>query len=334
MKQSVRAWEFQSKYLRDFAVVEERHNGLCLFPATEQLPLLSRAIDEEFKAGLTTRLAATDGRGDSWRKLQLWKASTAFCSFLNSGRPDHLHVQPFYTPEFVTQIAVVQHITKAEAGGNRHWFRAFRGDAFLPDIYLSGKRVTFASHAIDRYAQRTLTFHAHPAIMLVTEFFHTVVAVVQLNGDRPAFAIEAGGTVAVLPYVETATEYLILTTLSPHEVTHLAPLVPPRRLHLHYGPTYTPPTAANFDLNKRTMKLLAYWQTKQPHTDRDKLMENIRASSWTRLVQSVDHVLHVAGHTAGTRMLFHDDIYGPTIVTRNPQPIVPRPESSVPGPKS
>ena len=330
MKPSVRAWPFESKYLRDFAVVEEHHNQLRLFPATEQLPLLAHAIEQEFRAGLTTRLAATDGRADPWRKLQLWKAGSAFCNFLNSDRSDQLHVQPFYTPEFVTQIAVVQHISQAEAGGNRHWFRAFRNTAFLPDIYLSGKRVTFSSHAIDRYAQRVLTFHAHPAVMLVGEFFHSVITVLQLNGDRPALAIEAGGTVVVFPFEETATEFFILTALGPKEITYLAPLAPPRRLNLHYGPVFTPPTTLNFDVPKQIAKLLKYWETKQPHADATKMMNDIRASGWTRTVQLAEHAMRIQGFTETTRLVFHDDVYGPTVLTRTPKPSPPVPAQPAP----
>src|SRR4051812_43638878 len=58
----VRHWPFESKYLRDFEVVEERRDGYRLFPHTEQLPLLSKAINHEFATGLTARLAKTDAR--------------------------------------------------------------------------------------------------------------------------------------------------------------------------------------------------------------------------------------------------------------------------------
>lgn len=114
MKPSVHAWTFESKYLRDFAVVEERH-GLRLYPATAQLPALSCAINREFESGLTTRLANTDARADWWRKLCLWRVAGSFCEYLNGARPDHLHVQPYYTRELLTQIAVVQQITRSTA---------------------------------------------------------------------------------------------------------------------------------------------------------------------------------------------------------------------------
>jgi len=320
MKQSVRAVAFKSKYLRDFSMVDERHGSRHLFPATEQLPALSRAIDEEFKAGLTSRLAATDGRADSWRKLQLWKSGTAFCQIINSERPDHLHIQPVYTPEFVTRIAVVQHITQSESGGNRHWFRAYRDNAFLPDIYLSGKRVSFSSHAIERYNQRSTNNHVNPTVALVSEFFYTVITVVKLNDTNPALAIDAGGTLAVLPFEETATGFFILTTLSPHEVIHLAPIVPMRRLYLHYGPAFTQPAAPIFNIAKHTGKLLERWRRKQPLQVRTATEGSLRSCSWTSIVQLVNTVMHGEGFTEASRLLFHDGVYGPTVLTSTPTP--------------
>lgn len=318
MKQSVRAWAFKSKYLRDFSMVDERQGGLHLFPATDQLPALSRALDEEFKAGLTTRLAATDGRADLWRKLYLWKVGCVFCTFINSERPDHLTIQPFVTPECVTQIAVVQHIRQSEAGGNRHWFRSFRGTAFLPDIYLAGKRVTFSSHAIERYGQRVLAYHAHPVNLLMSDFFQNVVTVLLLNDNRQALAIDAGGTVAVLPFEETATGFFILTMLSPHEVPHLAALIPRRRLHFHYGPDFTPPTVMRFDVDGLIQHLLECWRTKRLHDVPSPAMESIRKRTWTRAVQAVELMMRQRGLTEKTRMRFHDDVYGPTVLTDTP----------------
>src|ERR1051326_1698760 len=79
MRGETRHWPFESKYLRDFEVVEECRNGLRLFPHTDQLPLLSKAIHREFEWGLTSRLANADHRADHWRKLQLRGAALAFC---------------------------------------------------------------------------------------------------------------------------------------------------------------------------------------------------------------------------------------------------------------
>ena len=86
----IRHWPFESKYLEKFEIVEEQRDGLRLFPHTEQLPLLSKAINQEFTAGLTTRLAATNESGDTYRKLELRSLAQHFCQMLNGARPDHL----------------------------------------------------------------------------------------------------------------------------------------------------------------------------------------------------------------------------------------------------
>ena len=315
MKPSVRAWPFESKYLHDFAVVEERHDGLCLFPATEQLPLLSQAITREFEYGLTSRLARTDGRADTWRKLQLREAAFTFTTILNAARPDHLHVQPYFTPDFVSQIAIVQHITKTCPEGLAHWFRFFRGQEFLPDVYLAGKRVSFASHAIDRYAERAVCTSGHPLAMFITYFFGSAKLPVRLSENRPALALPIGGTMIAMPYKETATDYFFLTTLAPEQINTLTVPDPLPPMHLHYGATYQPPEKCfdRTDLIEIVMKL---WREKPPlHDDREHeklLRQHMR---WTGLVQQVDRVLRETGHDEHTGLMFQDGIHSPNLMT-------------------
>jgi hypothetical protein len=318
MKASVRAWPFESKYLRDFAVVEERHRDLRLFPATEQLPTLSRAINREFESGLTTRLAATDGRGDPWRKLQLWKAAEAFCDILNSARPDHLHVQPYYTPDKVSQIAIVQQITRIASAGNEHWFRFFRGGDFLPDVHLSGKRIVFSSHAIERFAQRAQSTHNHTVNELVAFMFSTVPVIMRVSGGHPAFVLFAGESMAALPFKETATEFFFLTTLSPNEINSLTPVEPHPRLHFHYGDAYAPPSDTNVILDSYRAMLLQRWREKTPRGEHGAKLDELRHARWIQLVQIVKDVLHDQGYSEATTLEFHDEIHGPVLFPRNP----------------
>ena len=317
MKPSVRAWAFESKYLRDFAVVEERHNGLRLFPATEQLPLLAPAIEQEFRAGLTTRLAATDGRADPWRKLQLREAAMAFSNVVNAARPDHLHIRQYYPPDLVTQIAIVQQITESTPGGNRHWFRQYRGTDFLPDIYLSGKRVVFSGHAIARYAQRTLSEYAHPTNSLIGEFWHNIIAVLQLDGHSPAFVLTTTDqSVAILPFEETATEFFILTTLSPHQTRTLTAPEPLRRVHLHYGPAYQLPARTIFSYENHVARILDFWRAR-PHAIPPPKPLNV--GSWMRVVHRSQEILREQGHSEASQIAFYDNVHGPCIITGQPR---------------
>jgi len=333
MKPTVRAWPFESKYLRDFAVVEERRGNLRLFPATEQLPLLSKAIDQEFHAGLTARLANTDARAADYRKYLLSECAFMFCSCLNRARPDHLNVQPYFTRDLITRVAVVQQVTAIEPAGNRHWFRFFHGDAFLPDLYLSGKRLVFSGHALERYRERTLTMDADLANNLLTNLVLQPVMLLQLHDDQPVLAFNAEGTVAVMPFTETAEECLILTTLGPDGRSRLAAFQPMRTVHLHYGPEFAITQPGDYDLEEHAAEIIRDWQAQKPHADYTDSLLKMRGHSWTVFIQAK---LTYAADTGTEEMkfLFHDGVYGPVVVTRSLPPDKPlrprRPRPPVP----
>jgi len=62
---------FDSIYRSNCEVVEERHGHRRLYPHTEQLPVLLRALNLEFYGGLPGRIARVDRRGDGFHKLML-----------------------------------------------------------------------------------------------------------------------------------------------------------------------------------------------------------------------------------------------------------------------
>ena len=330
MKPSVRAWPFESKFLRDFAVVEERHNGLRLFPATDQLPLLSQAITREFEYGLTSRLAHTDGRADNWRKLCLWRAADSFCQYLNSARPDHLHVKPYYTPELLTHVAIVQQVTHTTPQGNHHWFRYFRNHDFLPDIYLSGKRIIFTTHAIDRYAQRADESNLHPVNRLLTDFLYAVPLILNLDGNTAAFVFSAGGTLAAMPFQMLGEDIICLTTLSPTEIKSLAMYDPPVRAHFHYGSQRPTIARTTLDLATHADAVMKKWRDKAPRLDMRATYDHLSHLTCTNHVQLVPQTLRMEGHSPATVPVFYDDVYGPTILMYNPKPAPPVPAQPAP----
>ncbi|MCG3150303.1 MAG: hypothetical protein PCFJNLEI_03786 [Verrucomicrobiae bacterium] len=330
MKSPVRAWPFESKYLRDFAVVEERRGQLRLFPATEQLPLLSKAIDAEFKAGLTERLAHTDARANGFRKHQLAEIALFFCTVANRARPDHLHIQPYYTPDLLTQIAVVQQITEVGVGGNRHWFRYFYRDAFLPDVFLCGKRPVISGHALTRYSERAVRWDCAPVVSLLTHLVYRPPLFLCLNENQTVFAFEAESSVVVMPFEETTTEFFFLTTLSPDGRSTLGPLTPVRPAHFHYGPTLLSPVG-DFDLAEHTAEMLERWRNQAPPMSRDAVAPILRTASWTRLVQGA--VRRGADLNApALKFLFYDGVYGPTTIVRDHSVPAPKLTSVIPAP--
>ncbi|MSU63592.1 MAG: hypothetical protein EXS31_14545 [Pedosphaera sp.] len=145
---------FQSSYRQDFQVVEERRGNVTLYPHTEQLPSLSRALDLEFYNALPARIARVDHRADGYRKLMLWNAARIFFVHINRDRADDVRLFLYLTPELVTKIAVIQHIKESTRQGLAHHFRFFNGTDFLPDIHLLGRRIVFAGHVLDRFSKR------------------------------------------------------------------------------------------------------------------------------------------------------------------------------------
>lgn len=292
----IRHWPFASPYLRDFEVLEERREGRRLFPRTDQLPVLSKAINREFEQGLTTRLANTDERANTWRKLQLSEAVQGFCSIINAARPDHLHVCPYHTPTLLTRVAVVQHISETGPDGLAHRFRFFADDDFLPDVFLAGKPMAFASHAIDRYAERALRTAFHPLAVFLYHFFATAKLPVLLNGNRPAVAFLNGGSMVAMPYKENSDEYFFLTTLGPEQINALSVPDPLPPMHLHYGPAYNPPVPG-IDRSGLVEMVLQYWREKRPpNDDREHEQQLLEQMSFTGLVKQIDRVLRDEGH--------------------------------------
>lgn len=308
----IRHWPFASRYLRDFEVLEEHRDGQRFFPRTDQLPLLAKAIHREFEQGLTTRLANTDERADMWRKLQLQEAVRVFCTIINAARPDHLHVCPYYTPTLLARVAVVQHISQSCPEGLSHRFRFFAQDDFLPDVYLSGKPIGFASHAIERYAQRAVLTAFHPLTVFLNDFFESPKLAVRLGENRPALAFLTSDSMVAMPYKQIAGEYFFLTTLAPDQINTLTIPDPLPPMHLHYGAAYNPPVPCVYRSDLIAL-VQQYWREKRrPKDGRAHQQQLLATMSFTGLVQQIDRVLRKNGCDKNTILLFQDDIHSPS----------------------
>lgn len=145
---------FQSTYRPDFEVVEQRHGNVRYYPHNEQLSMLMRAINLEFRGGLPDRLARVDQRADDFHKIVLQTASLMFCASINGARQDELRLYSLPDHHLVCRPTIVQQITEETKLGPCHHFKFFAGDNFFQEIYLSGKRVVFADHALQRFSSR------------------------------------------------------------------------------------------------------------------------------------------------------------------------------------
>ena len=108
---------FESIYLEKFEVVEQVKGNTSLYPHTEQLPALSRAIDLEFYGPLSNRIAHVDVRADEYHKGLLNLAAVLFCRYLNESRADELRLFPVPMPDLVTRIGIVQRVSQTTRRG-------------------------------------------------------------------------------------------------------------------------------------------------------------------------------------------------------------------------
>src|ERR1043166_4917897 len=84
-------------YLRNLDLVEEKQVNTRLFPHTSQLPRVYAAIQKEFVAGISSRMANTDYRADDLRKYERFLTVTLFCSQFSSMSKNALLVIPYYS---------------------------------------------------------------------------------------------------------------------------------------------------------------------------------------------------------------------------------------------
>src|SRR6185312_12903906 len=116
---------FDSIYRPDFEVVEERHGRLSLFPHTDQLPLLLRALNLEFYGALPDRIARVDKRADGFHKVMLRTAAMFYCNIFNKVRKDGLRLFWLSDADLVAQVTLVQQITEHHPLGKVHRFRFY-----------------------------------------------------------------------------------------------------------------------------------------------------------------------------------------------------------------
>src|ERR1051325_875431 len=152
--QTMKHVPFDSIYRADYEVVEQREGNTSLYPHTGQLPVLARAMDLEFHGALPPRIARVDARADGFHKILLAHSAMLFCGAVNGSRNENLRLIHLPTPDLVTRVAVVQQLTTTTPRGLCHRSRFYTRDGFLPDIHLSGKRLVFSDHVLQRFSAR------------------------------------------------------------------------------------------------------------------------------------------------------------------------------------
>ena len=308
MQTGSRHVDFASIFRPNFEVVEERHGKVRRYPHTDQLPLLHRALDLEFKNALPGRIARTDKRGDGFHKNLLKHAGLAFCSLFNAARPDRLLLKALPDPDLVTRVTVVQHITEDTRRGALHRFKFYGGADFFTEIRISGRRVVFTDHVLQRFSTRVPNNVGEDLSMLLLAFFGTPIIALPV-GAGLAFLVTYHDSILAFPFGEENGELVILTCLTVNEMNSLETQMPPLVFNPHYGEIYTVPRLRHWLPTKWMLNIYERWERKVPPPP--PLQKIPKRMTWHWTANFIKDCEVDKGHGLGTTFFFHDHVLGP-----------------------
>jgi hypothetical protein len=313
---------FQSIYRQEFEVLEQRDGNTRLYPHTEQLPLLLRALNLEFYNALPGHIARTDKRGDGFHKILIKSAALLFCNAMNAARADQLRLYSLPNPDLVARVAIVQQVTEHTRQGPLHRFRFYAGTDFFPEIRLSGRRLVFADHVLQRFSARVPNNVGEDLSQLLLTFFGTPHIALPV-GPGYAFIVTNQDTILAFPFKMDAEEFLITTCLTINEINSLGRETPPLTFNLHYGEAFTVPRVRHWLPTQWMTDLYAKWERKTPlPPPREPAPKQM---TWHRLANWIQGHEEELGHGPGSQYFFLDHIPGPCgrdVLPGQPEPHV------------
>jgi len=305
---------FQSLYRPDFEVVEERHGHTRLFPHTEQLPILHRALNLEFRTALPGRISRVDRTSDGFGKILLRVAALMFCTDAQAARTDGLQLYPLLDLDLFTRVSIVQQITTHTSLGPAHRFRFYAGPDFFPEIYLSDKRLVFADHALQRFYTRVPNPIEHGLAQFLLTFYGSPSIGLHVGPGR-ACILFYHGTVLAFPYKESADEFFITTCLTVNEINDLGLELPPQGFNLHYQLPFQAPRLRHWSPLKMMVDANKCWEKKSPPTTQFAACKHRR---WHQTAAYVRDVVEKGGHGPGSQLIFADRVPGPNALEIKP----------------
>lgn len=321
MQQGSRHVDFACAFRPDFEVVEQRHGKVRRYPHTDQLPLLQRALDLEFKNALPGRIARTDKRGDGFHKNLLKHAGLQFCSFFNAARPDGLLLQALPDPDLVTRVTIVQHITEERRRGPLHRFKFYGGPDFFTEIRLAGRRVVFTDHVLQRFCTRVPNNVGENLSFLLLAFFGTPIIALPV-GPGLAFMVTYLESILAFPFELENNELVITTCLTINEMNSLERQLPPLVFNPHYGETCPVPRLRHWLPTKWMMDIYERWERKVPLPPPNP--EKPKRMTWHWTAQRIKDGEAHKGHGPGTNFFFLDHVPGPCAMEYLPGQPEPR----------
>ena len=243
--------------------------------------------------------------------MLLYLTLVVFCRRLNCDRPDRLIFSWAITPNLQFKLAVVQHVITSSPQGSIHSFRWFVRDDFYLDIYLSGKRVTFTSHVIERYTQRITGQVAQSVCDLIHVLISSSALVMRANRVGSAIGVVHDSNVlCAFTFVETDTEIRFTTCLSTDEISHLEILQPIRHLFFHYGSEFKPGPLVQLAVKTKPDQVLETYRNRVMKLPEYEYV--VRGATWHAWARHIDQVV-AAGGRDGAVMKFLGDVHGPAI---------------------
>lgn len=306
----IEAHSFISQNQPNFVILEERRGDLSLYPHSDQLPIIYTALEKELFGPISQIVSRVNRFSeDYWkiiRKFTVWK----FCLFHNDTRPDKIRLCCLLDHERVAQLAVVQIITEHTLLGAVHQFRFYSKNGFFPEIHLSGKKIRFSKHVLDRFAERIKDLSFENLAAFLMNFYTSPIIGMRAN-HGPAIIISLNHTLMALTYIEKGDEFFFTTCLSSSEINSLEIAKPPVLLNLHYGMDYMRPKFRNWnplDYIKNYKRMSERTRTRAPSGS------PAPSSSWGESAKFVQPQLRAKGCTANTKLVFVDDIPSPAVI--------------------
>jgi hypothetical protein len=316
---------FQSIYRPDFEVIEQRIGHVSYYPHSEQLPLLLRAINLEFLGGLPDRIAHVDRRADGFHKIMCYHAALMYCADLNRARPDQLRLFQLVDHDLVSRVSIVQQISESHPLGRIHRFRFYAGEDFFPEIRLSGKRVAFADHVLQRFTARVPNNVGEDLTYLLLGFFGTPIVSMPV-GKSFAFVIQFQESMLAFTYKETPDEYILTTCLTINEINSLELRYPAYAHNLHYGEAFTKPRLRTWFPSRWMEDIYSRWRRKVPLPPPLAPLEGLsgrKLGNWHWLGHQVKDGVVKNGHGHGSQFCFTDQIPGPCVMEIKPGQSIP-----------
>ncbi len=137
-------------------------------------------------------------------------------------------------------MAIVQQITEPARQGPLHRFRFYAGADFFPEIRLSGRRLVFADHVLQRFSARVPNNVGEDLSQLLLTCFGTPYVALPA-GPGYAFIVTYDDSILAFPFKVNDEEFIITTCLTLNEINSLDRELPPLTFNLHYGEAFTVP---------------------------------------------------------------------------------------------